>query len=186
MQNLRLAQRYAKSLIDLAVELNQLDIIYNDVVLLNAIASKSKEFVQMLKSPVINPDKKYKIIEKVSGNTLCKTTQTFIKLLCSKNREAALRDILISFIDQYNAIKDIHKVVLTTASPVSDDIKSSFIKRLQTSSAQNIQLEAKVDEDIIGGFILEMDGKLIDASVLRDLNDVRKQFANNDYIHKLR
>ncbi len=95
-------------------------------------------------------------------------------------------DILISFIDQYNVIKNIHKAVLTTATPVSEEIKNSFIKKIQTSSSQKIQLEAKVDEKLIGGFMLEMDGKLIDASILKDLNDVRKQFANNDYIHKLR
>ncbi|MEO6869460.1 MAG: F0F1 ATP synthase subunit delta, partial [Ginsengibacter sp.] len=43
-----------------------------------------------------------------------------------------------------------------------------------------------VDESLIGGFVLEVEGKLVDASILRDLNDVKKQFANNDYIHKLR
>ena len=45
---------------------------------------------------------------------------------------------------------------------------------------------SKVDESLIGGYVLEMEGKLIDTSILRDLNDVKKQFANNDYIHKLR
>ena len=47
-------------------------------------------------------------------------------------------------------------------------------------------MESIVDEKLIGGFVLEMEGKLIDASILRDLNDVKKQFQNNDYIHKLR
>ncbi len=79
MQISRLAQRYAKSLIDFASELQQLDVIYNDIALLNDIASKSKEFVSMLKSPIISPDKKYKIIEKVSGDTISKTTRNFYK-----------------------------------------------------------------------------------------------------------
>ena len=187
MQNSRLAQRYAKSLIDLSTELNQLDIVNTDVSLLNAICSQSREFVLMLKSPVINADKKFKIIDKVSGDKISKITQTFIKLLCSKNREANLPEILTSFIEQFNIIKGIHKAVLTTATPVSEEIKKSFINKIEaTSSIKNVQLEAKVNEHLIGGFVLEMDGKLIDASILRDLNDVKKQFANNDYIHKLR
>ena len=187
MQISRLAQRYAKSLIDLSVGLNQLDVVYDDIALLNSICSQSKEFVLMLKSPIITADKKYKIIEKISGDKISKTTQTFIKLLASKSRESTLPEIVVSFIEQFNVIKGIHKAVLTTATPVSDEIKNSFIQKLErSSSSKNLQLETKVNESLIGGFVLEMDGKLIDASILRDLNDVKKQFANNDYIHKLR
>ncbi len=187
MTNPRLAQRYAKSLIDLARELNQLNEVHNDIVLLNSVCSHSREFVVMLKSPVISADKKYKIIQTLTNDKISKTTQTFIKLLCSKNRESNIPEIIASFIEQFNKIKGIHKVKLTTAMPVSDEIKNSFINQIESSSTiNNIELEAIVDEKIIGGFVLEMEGKLVDASILRDLNDVKKQFQNNDYIHKLR
>jgi F-type H+-transporting ATPase subunit delta len=187
MQNPRLAQRYAKSFIDLAEEMKQLDPVHDDIMLLNIICAKSREFVVMLKSPVINADKKYKIIDAVTENKISKITQTFIKLLCSKNRESILPEIISSFIEQYNKIKGIHKVTLTTAIPVTEEIKNAFISKIQSgASIKNIELETIVNERLIGGFVLEMDGRLIDASILRDLNDVKKQFANNDYIHKLR
>ena len=54
------------------------------------------------------------------------------------------------------------------------------------SGIDNVLLETKVDNSLIGGFVLEMDGKLLDASILRDLKDVRKQFQDNEWIHKLR
>ncbi len=187
MQNPRLAQRYAKSLIDLSVELKRLDAVYDDILLLNQICSKSREFVLMLKSPIIKDDKKYKIIAGVTENKISEITQTFIKLLSSKNRESTLPEIISSFIEQYNKLKGIHKVKLTTAAPLSDTIKNSFIEKIEaTNTLKNIQLETVVNEKLIGGFVLEMEGKLIDASILRDLNDVKKQFANNDYIHRLR
>ncbi len=187
MNNPRLAHRYAKSLIDMAVELNQLNAVHDDIMLLNSVCEKSREFVVMLNSPIIPADKKYKIIQAITHEKVSKITQTFIKLLASKNRESNLPEIIKSFIEQFNKIKGIHKVKLTTALPVSDEIKNSFIKRIESSSSiNNIELETITDEKIIGGFVLEMDGKLIDASILRDLNDVKKQFDNNDYIHKLR
>jgi len=187
MQNPRLAERYAKSLIDLSSEMNELNVVHDDIILLQSICNKSREFVLMLNSPIINADKKYKIIMAVTGEKISKITRTFIKLLASKNREANLPQIISSFVDQFNKIMGIHKVRLTTATPVSEAIKDSFIQKIKSSSdIQNIQLETKVNENLIGGFVLEMDGKLIDASILRDLNDVKKQFANNDYIHKLR
>ncbi len=187
MQNPRLAERYAKSLIDLSVELKELDAVHDDVVLLQSVCNKSREFVLMLKSPIINADKKYKIVIAVTGGKISKITQTFIKLLSSKNRESNLPQILSSFLHQYNVIKNIHRVKLTTAVPVSEEIKNSFIEKIkEAASIENIELETRVNENVIGGFMLEMDGKLIDATILRDLKDVKKQFANNDYIHKLR
>jgi F-type H+-transporting ATPase subunit delta len=79
MQNPRLAQRYAKSLIDLSEEMNQLDLVHDDIMLLQAICIQSREFVLMLKSPIINADKKHKIINAVTENKISKITQTFIK-----------------------------------------------------------------------------------------------------------
>jgi F-type H+-transporting ATPase subunit delta len=187
MQNPRLAQRYAKSLIDLSAEMDQLDPVHDDIMLLDAICTKSREFVLMLKSPIISADKKNKIIDAVTENKISKITRTFIKLLCSKNRESVLPEIVSSFIEQYNKIKGIHKVKLTTAYPVTDEIKNSFIRKIESGdSIKNIELETIVNDKLIGGFVLEMEGRLIDASILRDLNDVKKQFANNDWIHKLR
>ncbi len=187
MTNPRLAQRYAKSLIDLSQELNQLNEVHNDIILLHSVCRQSREFVVMLKSPIISADKKYKIIQILTNEKITKTTQTFIKLLCSKNRESNIPEIITAFIEQFNKIKGIHKVKLTTATAVSDEIKKSFIDKIESSaSINNIELESIVDEKIIGGFVLEMGGKLVDASILRDLNDVKKQFQNNDYIHKLR
>lgn len=187
MQNPRLAERYAKSLVDLSTELKQLDTVHDDIMLLKSVCNKSREFVMMLNSPIITADKKFKILTAVTEGKISKITQTFIQLLCSKNRESSLPEIISSFIEQFNKLKGIHKVKLTTATPVSDAIKNSFIQKIEAaSSIKNIELETKVNENIIGGFVLEMDGKLIDASILRDLKDVKKQFANNDYIHKLR
>ncbi len=66
-------------------------------------------------------------------------------------------------------------------------MKNSFLNKIKISNnVENIELETTVDEKIIGGFVLEMEGRLVDASVSRDLKDVQKQFQNNDYIHKLR
>jgi|SRR5690348_1887100 F-type H+-transporting ATPase subunit delta len=187
MQNQRLAERYAKSVIDLAVEFNQLDAIHQDFLLLQSICNQSRDFVLMLNSPIIKNDKKTKIISAVTAGKISGTTQNFINLLCRKGRESDLPQIITSFINQFNKIKGIHKVKLTTAVPVSDTLKNYFIKKIEaTTDVNTIELETKVDEKIIGGFVLEMEGKLVDASILRDLNDVKKQFANNDYIHKLR
>ncbi len=187
MNNPRLAIRYAKSLIDLATEKNQLDEVNADMKFLEKIIKSNPDFVAVLKSPIIKEDKKNKIIESIIAGRVSKLTELFIKLLGVKTRESALPEIVSSFIEQYNAVNGIHRVKITTATPITDDLKNSFIQKITTDNQlKSIELETSVDEKLVGGFVLEMEGKLVDASILRDLKDVQKQFMNNDYIHRLR
>lgn len=187
MNNPRLAQRYAKSLIDISTDMSQLDTVYQDVLFLKSIVDKSRQFVLMLNSPIINPDKKYKIIHALTAGKVSKITEAFLKLICNKNREANLPGVITSFIEQYNSLIGLHIAKLTTATPISEELVNSFISKIKESTSYDkVQLETAVDDKIIGGFILQMEGKLIDNSILRSLHDVKKQFANNDYLHKLR
>lgn len=187
MQNPRLAIRYAKSLLDLAQEQNKLELVFDDMRLLDNICKTNREFANVLKSPIIKEDKKNQIIESVTAGRINSLTASFIKLLGNKSRESNLPEIISAFIEQYNVVKEIHKVKLTTAVELSDEVKYSFINRIKASEGiKNIELETIINENLVGGFVLEMEGKKADASIRRDLMDVQKQFMNNDYIQKLR
>lgn len=183
----RLAGRYAKSLIDLAKEQNQLDIIHADIVSLKKLCKESKDLSNLLRSPVIKADKKLAILEQVLFGSFHQLTAAFIRLLVQKGRESVLPEIAVAFIEQYNQINDIHIVKLITATPASDELQSVFAQKVKEATAvKKVELEAEVDESLIGGFQLEFDGKLVDASILRDLRDLRKQFEQNIYISDIR
>ena len=141
----------------------------------------------MLKSPVINSDKKEKIINAVLVNHVSQITSLFINLLIRKTRESNLPEIAQAFVEQYNKLKNIRQVKITTAVPISAELQKAIANRIKIdSSVTTIEVEAKVDPSLIGGFKLQMDDQLIDASILRDLLDVRKQFLDNEYIHQIR
>ena len=187
MNNPRLAGRYAKSLLDLAVEKNQLDAVYADIKFLYTVCKGNPDFVNVLKSPIIKADKKEKIIESITTGRVSGITELFIKLLVRKTRESNLPEIVHAFIDQYNEIKDIHKVKITTAVPMSGDMEQVLIQKIKSNTPiQNIELETAVEDVLIGGFKLEVGGTLVDATILRDLNDVKKQFKSNEYIQQIR
>jgi len=187
MQNPRLAGRYAKSIIDLATEQGQLDIVYADMQYLAAACKASKEFVSLLKSPIIKGDKKQAVLDAVTKGKIGSITEGFNKLLVSKNRENVLPEIIAAFIDQYNQIKGIHKVKLTTALPLTDEMKQILIAKIKSETVmQKVELEALTNEDLIGGFVLEYNNNLVDVSILRDLKDIKKQFMNNDFVMKIR
>ncbi|MCD2424721.1 ATP synthase F1 subunit delta [Niabella pedocola] len=187
MPNPRLASRYAKALLDLAKEKDQVAAVFADVQWLQAVCKESRDFVNLLRSPIIKADKKKSIVNAITGNHIGSLTKGFANLLVSKNREAILPEILPAFIEQYKVLNNIHTVKLTTAVPVSDAVKANIIEQVkQASGQQRIELEATVNPDIIGGFVLEMGDKMVDASISYDLKAIAKQFKNNDFIYKVR
>ena len=187
MQNTRVASRYAKSLLDLAVEKGKLEQVYHDMLYLQQLNKGSREFLNLLRSPVVKAGAKIKAINAVTKGKISDLTIAFTTLLINKTREANLPEVISSFIQQYKHKKNINTVKLTTAVPVSEDVKKQLIAQvMKTSNLQNIELETVVDPNIIGGFVLQSGDKLIDASIAYELKNVSRQFENNDFIYKVR
>jgi F-type H+-transporting ATPase subunit delta len=187
MPNPRLAARYAKSLIELAIEKGQLEQVFADMQWLQAVNKSNPDFVNLLRSPIIKADTKKKIVEAVTAGKLSQITTGFNTLLISKGREGNLPEIVTAFIDQYKKHKNIQVVKLTTASPVSDSLKTAIVEQVKkTAGFQHIELEEKVDPALIGGFVLQVGDQLVDASIAYDLKAIAKQFENNDFIYKVR
>jgi F-type H+-transporting ATPase subunit delta len=187
MHNPRLAGRYAKSLIDLAKEKNQLDLIYSDIVQLQTLCKESRDLLNLLRSPIIKADKKLAILKEAIIGKLNPLTAAFVQLMVTKGRESALPDIAAAFIEQYNKINGIQKVKLTTAVQVGEELKATIAEQLKSvTSFDKIDLETSVEESLIGGFQLEFDGKMVDTSIARDLRDIKKQFQQNIYIPNIR
>jgi F-type H+-transporting ATPase subunit delta len=187
MPNPRLATRYAKALIDLAVEKGQLENVFADMQWLNAVCKSNRDFVNVLRSPIIKAEVKKKVIEAVTTGKIGEITAAFNKLIITKGRESNLPEIAHAFIEAYKEKKNIHTIKLTTASPVSDATKEAIVAQVKKSAGfQSVELEEKVDADLIGGFVLQVGDKLVDASIAYDLRAIAKQFENNDFIYKLR
>lgn len=187
MQNPRLAAVYAKSLADLAEEKGQFDQVYQDMEYLKALCAASRELVLLLKSPVVYGNKKQSILTAITKDNISELTAAFNTLLIKKGREGYLPEITTAFINLYNERNAIHQVKVTTAEPLSETLRQRIEDKLKKDAGfEHIKMETVVDEGIIGGFILEYNNNLVDASIIRDLNDVKRQFERNDYILNIR
>ena len=113
-------------------------------------------------------------------------TQAFTVLMVKKGREASLPEITNAFIAQYNTLKGIHLVTLTTAVEISEALKQSIEQKVKAeNNFTTVELTTKVDEKLIGGFVLEFNNNLLDASIARDLRDIKKQFLSNEFVGKI-
>jgi F-type H+-transporting ATPase subunit delta len=187
MPNPRLATRYAKSLIDLSIERGELETVYADMQWLNGVCKSNPDFVNLLRSPIIKNETKKKIMQAVTNGQISEMTAGFNRLLVTKGRESNLPEISSAFITAYKEKKNIQTVKLTTASPISETLRNAIVAQIKKSAGfQNVELEEKVDAEIIGGFVLQAGDKLVDASISYDLKVIAKQFENNDFIYKVR
>ena len=185
--NPRLAARYAKSIFDLALEKGELEKVYEDMKLLNEICRKSRDFVGILHSPIIPADKKEKILGAIFKGRVSPLTGAFTRLLVNKGRENNFLEITKAFIEQYKEYKGIQTLTLTTAYPVSNEIKEEIVSKVKNRvNAKQLEVEEKVNPEVIGGFRLELKDLLLDATVLHVLEKARSEFENNDYVFRLR
>lgn len=182
----RIAHRYAKSLADLAIERNKLDRVLEDVQSFKEL-SKNRDFYLLIKSPIIHHSKKEQIIEKLFAKSYDELTMAFLRILIKKGREGYMPEIANEFIQEYKKYKHITSVRLTTATPLDESALKKIHEKLVASKEtdDNVEIETHVDPDIIGGYILEFDGKMYDASVKNKLSELRKEFEDNLYISQI-
>jgi len=185
MQGTRVASRYAKSFIDLTTEQGVLEEAFGDMKSILTLCESNHDFVNFLKSPLIKTDKKQTVLKQIFEGKLNKVTDAYIQLITSKKREIYLPEIAAEFVNQYKEKKKILTAVITTAKGIDDVIRKEIMEIVKGTGNSDVVLQEKINENIIGGFILRVGDKQIDASIARKLNNLKRSFKENPYIKEL-
>ncbi len=169
-------------MIDLAIEQGKLDSVLADITAFLE-ATANRDFALLLKSPIVKSDKKEKILDAIFQGKIDPLTNSFLHIIVRKGRESQLAEIAREFINQYRVIKGISIVNVVSAEALSEESLSSIRQKLVESKLThgNIQFNTSVDKNLIGGFVISFEDKLYDASVLHQLDVLRKQFTSKDY-----
>ncbi len=172
------ASRYAKSLIDLSTERNALEEMKNDMVLFEKVVGDNSELEAILKNPIVPLDKKSGILNDVFGSKVHVITQSFLKLVVNKGRAGILFETSKQFIHQYNLIKGIVTAEVTSATALTDENRKEIVALVKKElGANEVIVKEKLDDKLIGGFILKVGDKQFDASIASGLNKLKREFA---------
>lgn len=186
MSAIRLSTRYAKSIIVLSKEMGNLERIYEDMKLLGKSIEDNRELELAFKSPIIKPDKKQNIFNAIYAGKLDKLTNTFVEILIRKGREPYILDIVKAFTAQYNALNKITPVKIKSAIELSADVEKALINKLkEIADLENTTVEKEIDPELIGGFILKYEDKLLDASISNKLRALGLELDNKEFIKNL-
>ncbi len=174
MSEIRIATRYAKSLIGLATEQGKLDRIYEDVQTIYDTAFSNSELLALLKSPVIKANTKIEVLSKIfkASEPL---TLNFLTKVIEARRENFLVEITNQFIGIYNNLKGIAMATVTTAMPLGE---ANLIKIKEYISQKinkpHVKLIVKTDPGIIGGLVINYEDKLLDMSIRNELHKLKQ------------
>jgi len=185
MAESRVSGRYAKSLVDLAKEINVLDNVAEDMRFFVKVASENRELMRVMQNPIITSDKKLSIIEALFKGRVNDVTLSLFAIVIKKNRESLLFDIAQEFIGIERNIKGIKVAEITTTFPLSDNIREDFREMIfRNENTKKVEIKEKIDKNILGGYILKIGDRQIDESVLSKLQKLKNKFKDNSYISK--
>lgn len=178
MSVFKVASRYAKSLIDLAKEQDHLEEVKGEMEQIVAIIRSSTELQAVLNNPIVKTDKKLKILAALFENKVRPEVLAFFNIMVRKGRSELVYATALEFIREYNEVKGIVHAEVTSAAPLS----ATNLEALRTSIAEQIQADVilanKVDESLIGGFVVTVGDRQIDASLAGKLNKLERYFIS--------
>ena len=184
MASFRAADRYAKSLLELAQEQNSLEAVHSDMEHIRASLTASKPLKLMLSSPVVGQDIKERALKAVFPS-LGVLSQSFVDIILRKGREAYLPQIVQAFHYQYMALKNIARASVVSAQPLSPELESALREKLRTELGQQVELSQSVDPSLIGGFVLNIGDRQVDTSIAHQLAELHQELITDDYVPQI-
>lgn len=185
MRGFRVSSRYAKSLLILANEQKMLEEVFHDMKQLAGICEQNRDFVVLLRSPIVKSDKKISIVRAVVGGKLNKITDGFITIIANRRREGLLVEIAESFVYQYKELKKIAVAEIISATALDDNQRKKIQEAVKKVVGREVELIEKITPDIIGGLIVRVGDKQFDGSIARKLKELKKGFSKNVYVSQL-
>jgi len=185
MADLRVASRYVKSLLGLAVERGVLEEVHKDMQLFSKVCKDNRNLVALLRSPVIRHENKRAILNKIFKGKVNDLTMSMIIIVTQKNREPILPAMAEEFHNAYNVYKGIGKAYLTTTVPADKELLSVMEEiAKQLASKKSIEMKTSVDPNLLGGFVLNVGDRQIDASIRSKLRTLDLKFEEHYFVKK--
>ncbi|GLU43181.1 ATP synthase F1 subunit delta [Allomuricauda sp. NBRC 101325] len=178
MNQNRAAIRYAKATLEFAVEKKAADAVEKDMREIAATLAENVELQNVLESPIFKAEvKKNTLLEIFKGAN--EITKGLLDTLIGNKRIAMLQDVAYKYIILFEKMKGEEVAYVTTAVPLTAELEKKILAQVTKATGNKVTLENKVDESIIGGFVLRVGDTQYDASIANKLNGLKREFTNS-------
>lgn len=165
------AKRYAEALFELALSKDELASVASDLKTLKGLAEDSDDLALVMQSPAFQTEEKVAgLVEVARKAGLSQMTVNFIGTMAQNGRASHLIGAAVAFDTLYTKHLGIQRAVAVTAHEMDENQQAQLKSLLGESFGSDIELETRVDPDLVGGLQLRIGSKLIDASIATKLN----------------
>lgn len=172
--------RYAKAFFSLANEKKMMEILKTDIEKIFNVCNHSSDFVLLLESPIVPTSKKVELISTIFKGEVNDLTLNFLILITNNKREAYIPGICRNFLALVRKDRNIKSAILITASEINlkslEKIKGLIEKELKAT----VELDCKIEPELIGGLILRIDDIQYDASITTQLKKIKKNLLESE------
>ncbi|MDR6284742.1 F-type H+-transporting ATPase subunit delta [Methylopila jiangsuensis] len=169
-----MAGRYASALFDLAREANQIDAIAGDLDKVTALLAESEDLRRLVRSPVFSSEEQEKAIGAVLDRAgVAGLASNFVRLVARNRRLFAIEGIIKAFRALVAAHNGVVAAEVTVAEPLTDARREALSQALAGITGKTVDFDVKVDPQILGGLIVRLGSRMVDASLKTKLNAIK-------------
>lgn len=165
---------YANALFMIATENGKLEEYGNDLSVVSRVFKDNPDYALLLTSPGIPKPERQATVDAAFGGKVDKNILNFLKVLCDHNKIDSLEDCVKDFKALRKAAQNRITARVYTAVPLEDDQAEALKAKLQKKFGCTVKIKPVIDEKMLGGVRVEIDGKIIDGSVKRQLHDIKE------------
>jgi F-type H+-transporting ATPase subunit delta len=171
----RIASPYARALFDFSVEKNIMHQITADFQNLEIFLDETSELTNYLNNPVVNQNAKREVLSKTLESQVNAETFKFLMILVKKDRINVLEAVIATYLELVYETASIKMIEVSTAFTFTNLQKNTLIQKLkELTNAREIRLVISVDPNLIGGFLIKTDSKVIDFTIKNQLEKLAK------------
>lgn len=175
-----LAGRYAKALLAQSVEEGREEVLYPIVKRLAQTLRSQVDLRGVVDNPTLSEELRQRFVVALAGGEAPELLTRFVGLVFDHGREALLGEIARAYVGLYRRHKGITYARITTARKMDDPTRQQLQELLCRQFGGSVELDVVLDEQLLGGFIVSVDGKQLDASVSGQLERIRNQFTSRN------
>lgn len=171
------AYRYAKALIDLAIEQKVVKEVNDDMTFFSDVCGINKDFQAVMANPIIRHSKKLNILKEIFEKNVNSVTFSIFDVLTRKNRESLIYPISVEFQKLYNELNKVQVATVTSVEPITDTQKEEILKIVKDATGRSVELSEEIDKSLIGGYVLRVGDVQYDTSIRKSLNELKLAVA---------
>lgn len=168
------SKEYAQALFALSVETDSAESFSDALKRAAEVLAIDADYMEFLACYGIPAHERTAALEQVFSDRLPEYVLSFLQLLCENGHIRLLNDCVEDFEALYHEMKKLTTVKVTSAVALTDEQKARLLPKLEQLCKRQVQAVYVIDESIMGGMIIEADGKVLDASVKNRLHELKE------------